>query len=478
MFRGKSLFLSQEDIETIHHTSMALLEKVGVEFPSEEALAIFKANGVRVEGCRVFLDRRKVEEAVQQAPAQFTIQARNPELEVVVGGDNQVFVPGYGAPFIADLEIGKRHGTMEDYDNLVRLADALPNQDMSGHLLVEPSDVPAESANLYMLRSHMVHSDKPFMGSAAGFPGARRSLEMAAILFGFDDQERLKERPVMSALINSLSPLGYSQEMLDALVEYARWRQPVIIAALVMAGFTGPITIAGVLAQQNAEILAGLTLAQLISPGTPVVYGSTSTNMDMNTAGLAIGSPELSIFIVAHAQMARHYRLPCRGGGCLTDSHQPDAQAGFESMMSMLTTVTSGVNFVLHACGILSSYLTFSYEKMVMDDEICGMVRRFKQGFSVEPATLAYDLIAEVGPGGNFISETHTLERCRTEFWRPRLFRRLSFENWQEAGAPEAAYRAKTRWQELLAEREPPRPDPAVEQRLNDYVEAHLTNPV
>ncbi len=474
MSKSKGLFLSQEDIETIHHTSMNLLENVGVEFPSQEALSIFKAHGVGLEGGRVFLERRMVEEAVKQAPSQFTVHARNPALDVVIGGDNQVFAPGYGAPFLIDPEVGKREATLEDYDNLARLADALPNQDMSGHLLAEPSDVPAESAHLYMLRSHMVHSDKPFIGSTAGYPGARHSLEMAAILFGFDDQERLKGRPLMMGLINSLSPLGYSPEMLDALIEYARWRQPVTIAPMVMAGFTGPITIAGVLAQQNAEILAGLTLTQLVSPGTPVVYGSTSTNMDMNTAGLAIGSPELSIFIASHAQMARYYNLPCRGGGCLTDSHQLDAQAGLESMMSMLTAATSGVHFVLHACGILSSYLAFSYEKMVVDDEICGMVRRFKQGFSVEPDTLAYDLIAAVGPGGNFISEAHTLERCRTEFWRPRLFRRLSLENWQEAGAPQATYRARTRWQELLAAREPPRPDPEVEQRLNDYVEAHL----
>jgi len=289
-----------------------------------------------------------------------------------------VFAPGYGAPFLVDARAGRRAPTMADYHDLVKLAHALPNQDLSGHLLVEPGDLHGDTAHLQMLHAHMIHSDKPFIGSAAGKRGALHTLEMARILFGGD----LDDRAVTISLINSLSPLAYSTEMLEALVEFAGARQPVVIAALMMAGSTGPITLAGVLAAQTAELLAGVTLTQLISPGTPVVFGSTSTNIDMGSGALAIGSPELSMLIAAHAQLARRYGLPSRSGGALTDASYPDAQAGFESMMSLLTTVNSGVDFVLHSAGILSSYLAFSYEKLVLDDEMCGMVRRLRQGSS------------------------------------------------------------------------------------------------
>jgi len=307
--------LSREAVEQIHHTSMRLLEKVGVEFPHEGALAAFHQHGVKTDGRRVYLIEDQVMSALASAPSQFTIHARKPERSVAIGGGRPAFAPGYGAPFLVDAETGKRASTLEDYSNLVKIAHALPNQDLSGHLLVEPGDVAAGSAHLHMLNAHMVHSDKPFVGSAAGGKGARHTMEMAEILFG-----KVGDRPVTVSLINSLSPLGYSSEMLEALVAYAQVRQPLIIAALMMAGSTGPITLAGVLATQTAELLAGITLTQLISPGTPVVFGSTSTNIDMKSGALAIGSPELSQLVTAHAQLARYYRLPSRSGGALTDA--------------------------------------------------------------------------------------------------------------------------------------------------------------
>jgi len=461
--------LSQSDIEQIHRTSMRLLAEVGVLFPSEEALAVFGAHGVATDGHCVYLREEQVMAAVDMVPKQFTIHARNPERSVVIGDGEPVFAPGYGAPVVADSDVGKRTPTMEDYDNLARLAHALPNQDMSGHLMVEPTDVPAATAHLQMLQASMVHSDKPFIGSAAGQAGARHTMEMATILFAED----VTDKPVCLGLINPLSPLGYSSEMLEASLEYARWRQPLVFATLSMAGSTGPITLAGVLAHQNAELLAGIALAQLVSPGTPVVYGSTSTNLDMKTGGLAIGSPELSIMIAAHADLARRYGLPSRSGGALTDSHSPDAQAGLESMLSLLTTINSGIDLVLHAGGILSSYLAFSYEKFVLDDEMCGMVRRFQRGITVDPETLAYDVIANVGPGGNFLMEPHTLKRCRSEFWQPEVCSRQGIEAWMNAGRPDAVARARKRWQKLVTEHEDPPLDETIVRQLQAFVKDH-----
>jgi len=468
--------LSGEDIQQIHDASMRLLANVGVEFPYEPALSTFKKHGVKTDGSRVYLTEEQLMKALETVPKQFTIQARNPDRSVRVGNGQPVFAPGYGAPFLVDAAtsvdgvVGRRVATIEDYDNLTKIAHALPNQDLSGHLLVEPGDIPREMAHVQMLHAHMRHSDKPFIGSSAGQAAAHHTFEMASILFGRD----IRDWPVTIALINSLSPLGYSTEMLEALVEYARWGQPLVLAALMMAGATGPITLAGVLVVQTAELLAGIALTQLINPGTPVIFGSASTNIEMRTGAMVIGSPELSQEILAHAQMARHYGLPSRSGGSLTDASFPDAQAGFESMMSLLTAVNAGIDFVLHSAGILSSYLAFSYEKFVLDDEMCGMIRRLYRGITVSPDTLAYEITANVGPGGNFLMETHTVDRCRTEFWKPELCDRGGLEDWMQAGKPTVVDRARQRWQHLLAKHEDPPLDELTARQLQAYVEERI----
>ncbi|MGD2177039.1 MAG: trimethylamine methyltransferase family protein, partial [Anaerolineae bacterium] len=236
-------FLSPDEVEQIHRTSMQVMEEVGVNFPDEEALAVFEQHGLKTDGEKVFFKEQQVMDALASVPRPFTIHAPNPDKNVVVGDDSPVFAPGYGAPFLVDYEVGKREPTMDEYEDLVRLVDALPNQDMSGHLLVEPSDVASGTAHLLMLKAHMLHSDKPFMGSTEGDMGARHTMEMAGIRIG----EEIGDKPVTVGLINSLSPLGYSDESLSALMVYARHRQPVIIAALAMAGSTGPITLAGLL---------------------------------------------------------------------------------------------------------------------------------------------------------------------------------------------------------------------------------------
>jgi trimethylamine--corrinoid protein Co-methyltransferase len=462
--------LSDRDLEQIHDTSMSLLGNVGIEFPYDEALSVFRKHGVRTDGSRVFLSEDRVMSGLATVPSQFTIRARNPERAVTIGSGVPVFAPGYGAPFLVDLHAGKRTPSIQDYDNLVKLTHQLPNQDLSGHLLVQPADVPACSAHLHMLLSHILHSDKAFIGSSAGRAASRHTMEMACILFGGD----ISDSPVTIGLINSLSPLGYSSQMLGALLEYVSWRQPVMISSLTMAGSTGPISLAGVLATQNAELLAGIVLTQLASPGTPVVFGSTSTNIDMRSGALSVGSPEFSQMIAAHAQLARSYGLPSRSGGALTDSSYPDAQAAFESMLSLTVTVQSDIDMVLHAGGILSSYLAFSYEKLVLDDEMCGMLRRLRRGIDVSPATLAYDVVAKVGPGGNFLMEEHTVERCRTEFWQPAIADRGGIEAWMEGGRIDAAARARQRWQLLVAGHEDPPLEQTTALQLQSYVNAQI----
>jgi len=458
-------FLSSANLEAIHQATMEILSGIGIRFPHQEALDIFKKHGYRVEEQFVYLKENQIMEVIKDIPSQFTIQARNSNHNVTIGDGFPVFAPGYGAPFLIDPEVGKRVPTIEDYENLVRLAHMLPNQDMSGHLLVEPQDIPPETSHLRMVAANIQLSDKAFIGSTEGKTGAEHTMDLIKILFGDPSKGHFT-----TGLINPLSPLCYSTDMVDALMIYARANQPVVIASLIMAGSTGPITLAGVLAQQNAELLSGIVLSQLVNPGVPVIYGSTSTNIDMKTGGLAIGSPELSLCIAAHGQLARKYGLASRGGGALTDSSTLDAQAGYESMFSLYTTLYSGIDFVLHAGGIISSYLAFSYEKFVMDDELCGMLKHFMAGLDVTPETLAVDVIKNVGHDGHYLGESQTIERCRSEFWMPAIGDRSGLEAWWSGDQEDTASRCTNRWEELLNEYLEPQLDPLVNKQLQEYL--------
>jgi len=459
--------LSQGDIEKIHRTSVRILENVGVEFPADSALAAFRQHGVHTDGSRVFITEDQLWDALASAPGQFTLRARNPDRSVTIGDGGPVFAPGYGAPFLIDAQGKKQVPTVEDYHDLVRLAHQLPNQDVSGHLLAEPGDVSPETAPLHMVYSHVVHSDKPFLGSVDSEQAVRHTMELVRIVFGGE----AGDGPATMGVISSLTPLGYSREMAGAIVTYAQEGQALLVANLAMAGSTAPITLVGMLAMQNAEMLAGIVLSQLVRPGTPVIYGTTSTNIDMRTGSLAIGSPELAQVGAVHMQLVRHYGLPSRGSGALTDANFPNAQAGLESMMGMLTVVNSGVDFVLHAAGILSSYLAFSREKFVIDDEICGRVRRFHQPLVVDEDTLAYDSVVNVGPGGHFLMEDETLSRCRTEFWEPQVSDRSGLDDWVDRGRPDTVARATERWKALLAAHEDPPLDSVTARQLKAFLD-------
>ncbi len=460
--------LTQEQMTKIHDTSMNILSSIGVAFNETESLDIFKQNGLKVDGKIVFFSEKDVRRALETAPQRFTLAARNPAQSVEVGDDDVVFVPGYGAPFMITADAQKRDATMEDYDNFCKLVQTSKYIDMNGFMMVEPSDIPPETAHLSMLLSSIVLCDKPFMGSPVSTAGARDAIEMAGLVWGGKD--KLQDTPVMVSLINSLSPLQFSEEMAGSLVEMARCGQPCVLASLAMAGASGPVEIAGILAMQNAEILAGLTLAQLVRPGAPVIYGSTSSPMDMRTGGLSIGAPELSMIVSCTAQMARFYNLPSRSGGGLTDANFPDAQAGIQSAMALITAARNGINFILHACGILSAYVAMSYEKFIIDEELCGMVKKLISPVDISDESLDPETIKEVGIGGNYLTQPKTFELCRTAFFLPELMTVRDYDSWQSAGGKRADERASDLVQKRLANYEKPDIDPAIESDLTEYV--------
>ena len=462
-------FLTKHQVEQVHEASMHILGKVGIEFRYEPALGVLKKGGARVDGERVFFPARLVEEQIRKAPAEFTLYARNSDFDVVIGGNHMVFVPGYGAAFVTDPDIGRREGSLKDFENFVKLTDASPYQDICSGVVIEPTDVPPEIRHAQMIYTAMKYSAKPFMGSAMGEKGARDSIRMASILFGSEAQ--LAEKPRLISILCSLSPLRYDLRMLGALMEYARAGQPQLISSLSIAGATGPVTLAGNLALQNAEILAGIVLAQLVREGTPVVFAGVSSNAEMRSGALSIGSPEMAINTAATAQMARYYNLPSRSGGAVCDAKIPDAQAAYESMMSLLMAHTSGINFVLHAAGILDTYNCMSYEKFVIDDELCGMVKRIKKGFKVNDDTLGLDAIKEVGPGGHFLDKDHTFQHFRSEFYQPTLSNRDDFDSWYTKGSPQSMEAANKKYKEILESYEVPELTADVDRDLLKFIE-------
>jgi trimethylamine---corrinoid protein Co-methyltransferase len=461
-------YLEQEELEKIHQAILDVLEKNGVEFHSPEAREILKKGGARVEGEKVFFPPELVMEQVALAPSEFTLHARNPERNVIIGGNNTVHAPGYGSPYVMDhVQNERRNATYEDYLAFTKLAGHSDNLDVVGGVLVEPNDIGDNLRHAKMLQAAVKYTDKCLMGSAMGGKKAQDSIDMAAIVFGGIDQVRKK--PALISLINTNSPLQFDPRMLDALMVYARNNQPVIIAALAMTGTTSAVTLAGSLVQQAAEILSGVVLAQLINPGTPVVFGSASSIVDLRTGNLAIGSPESVKMFSVIAQLARFYGLPSRGGGALTDAMIPDAQSGYESMMVLITCVLSGINFLLHSAGLLENYMTMSYEKFVIDDEMLGMVKNLSRRFSIDDDSLAVDTILKVGSGGNYISEEHTFSHMK-DTRIPLISARQSYAAALDLN--DTAHRAHEYCKKVLQEYQPPGLGEKIEAELDKFIQS------
>ena len=462
-------YFSQDDLRQIHDSSLRVLESVGIDFLYEPAVDLLAKAGCKVDGSRVFFPPKLVDGQIAKAPSQFTLYARNAEKNVVVGGEHMAYVPCYGAPVVNNLDEGRRASTLNDFVNFVKLTHASFYQDITGGLMAEPNDIPIARRGAEMLYAAMRYSDKPFMGLTLGAEAANESIAAASIVFG--SQEQMAAKPPFICILCSLSPLSYDDRMLGAMMTYARAGLPQLISSLSIAGATGPVTMEGALVVQLAEILAGITLVQLVREGTPVVIGGQSTSAAMRYGTLSIGAPEMAINTAATAQLARFYNLPSRSGGALTDSKNCDSQAGSESMMGQLMSTLSGINFVLHSAGILETYMVASYEKFILDDEICGMCKRIKAGENITKERLAVDLISQVGPGGEYLTHEHTFRNFRREFYQPIIDERGTFGSWLKSGAISIERRANAKWKEILANYTEPGLPADVERDLRKFVD-------
>jgi trimethylamine--corrinoid protein Co-methyltransferase len=454
------------EAERIHEASLVLLESVGVVFHSPMALEIFTRQGFKTEGKTVYFLPNQVEEVIGSAPARFTLFARNPEKSLKIGGGDVAFAPGYGAPFVMTDAMTRRRATLEDYINFCKLAHTSNVINVTGFLCVDPSDLPPESYHLDMLFHGLILSDQPFMGSPLSALAARDAVEMAGIAFGRRDS------PVMVSIINSLQPLQFSLEMTESLIIFARHNQPVIVMGGGIMGATAPLKISGLLCMQNAVVLAGIVLTQLVNPGCPVIYGVGGSPMDMQSGTYTIGGPELSRAVRIGAAMAKHYGLPCRGGGAITDSHQLDFQAGAQSAFSIEQSLSGSIDFIVHSCGILSSYMAMSYEKFMADEDLCRHALYLKKSLDLSELDLEVEAIKEVGIGGQFLTQERTIRFCRTEPFRSPLMNRLPFEKWENLKNRTILEKASALARERLECYQQPPIEESIVRDLSDYIKA------
>ena len=463
--------LSPDALDTIERGWMRLVSEIGVQFDHPEALRHFAEAGQRIEGSVVFLDPEWVLEQVALAPESFTLHARNPDQSIVLGGNHMVFMPVQGPPFVRRGS-ARGDGTMADFDDFCRLAQHLDDFDSAGGLPCEPNDAPLDSRHLDMVRSLLLLTDKPFQGSQISGLAARDSLALGRIAYG----DRLDAGACMYTNVNVNSPLRYDERMLEALLEYAAVGQAVVVTPFLLMGAMAPVTIPSALVQQTAEALAGIALCQTIRPGCPVVLGSFLSNIDMQSGSPGFGGPESSFGLLASGQLARRYRVPWRsGGGSLTTSPLPDAQAAYEGTNTMLSAFLAGANLVMHTGGWLEGGLVASFEKLVIDLEIVRTLRAEFTQIEVDEASLAFGAHEEVGHGGHFLGAAHTLERFRTCFYRPLVSTTENFERWTRNGARDTEARASEIVTKLLDAYEQPPIDDGVRAEIDEYVDRRRT---
>ena len=463
--------LSSDEVEAIHAASLRILSEIGMQVLGDRALDLLVGAGVSVDRSTrtVRLDPGQLEELVALAPREFQLHARNAERDVVFGGANLVISAVGGPAFVADIDRGRRPGNIADFRDYVRLIGALDVIHQEGGGPLEPTDLPVESRHLDQYQVFATELDKTWHCLGTGRVVVDDAIEMMCLIRGVS-RDDLVGQPSLITIINTNSPLRLDGPMSDGLIEMAEHGQPVVATPFTLAGAMSPVSLAGAIAQQNAEALFLVALAQIVRPGAPMIYGAFTSNVDMRTGSPAFGTPESVKAQFASGQMARRYGLPWRSSNA-TASPVVDAQAAYEAEMAVWGAVMGGVNLLYQGAGWLEGGLTASYEKLIIDAEILQMMSEVLQPIEVSEAALGLDAIAEAGPGGHFFGTAHTLERYETAFYTPLVSDWRNFETWQADGSRTATQRANAIWKRLLAEAVPPAIDPAIAEAVQAFVE-------
>lgn len=457
-------------MQAIEDTSFQILSEIGLDFLDPEARRLLDEAGARVdpESERVRFDADFIKEKIATAPSEFTFHARNPERNLHMGGNSVAFGAVGSAPNSSDEAGGRRVGNHEDYQNLIRLGHTLNTVHLWPGYPVEPVDIHPSVRHLDAVFDLLTLSDRGIYAYSLGAQRNRDGLEMIKIARQVDD-ETLDRQPSIMSVINASSPLRYDLPMLQGIIEFSSRNQLIVITPFTLAGAMAPVSIAGALAQHNAEALAGIAFTQVVRPGSPVMYGGFTSNVDMQSGAPAFGTPEYMQTSMITGQLARRYNVPYRSSG-VNAANALDAQAAYESVFSLWGAVMGGAHMLIHALGWMEGGLRASFEKMVLDADLCGMVQTFLEPIDFTEGGLALDAVRDVGPGGHYFGTPHTLERFRDAFYKPLISDWRNYESWEEVGKPEAKARMVELVGQFLASYTQPPMDDAVREELEDFV--------
>ena len=459
--------MTSDQITRIDAASMDILENVGVHFRDEIALADWKGAGAKVVDEVVYLDRNLVRELITTIPETFTYHARNAANSLPFGKDHGIFIPMTGAPYLRDLEDVRRNPTLEDLANFHKLSHMLPVIHSSAHHIVEPYDHPISQRHLRITYSSMKYSDKIFMGMTTSPKNAEDVIQMCAILFGDD---YIDTHPVVTGNCNGNSPLVWDETMLGALRAFCKRNQPILCSPFVLGGANTPASVPATVAQLNAEALSALAYTQVVKKGCPAIYGHYLSTVSMKSGAPMAGTPEISLMNFMIGQMARFYGIPWRTSNTLGGAKTFDAQAGYESAMTMNAVLMAGANYMWHSAGWNEAGMHCSVAKFIVDAEICEMGYRMAEGVNWDDFDVALSAITDVGPGGHYLGHPHTLEHFQKAFFMPEMFDNNSIEQWQAEGAIEINERALRKAGTMLNEYEEPKLDEGVNEALLDYI--------
>lgn len=464
---------TEEQMDLIHDGSMRVLEQIGIDVLLPKAREMMVAAGATADGDRVCFGREMIMELISHVPAQFTLHARNPDHNIIVGSNFVNFGTVASAPNTNSLDGGRRPGNQEDFQNFLRLMQSLNIMHFTSGYPVEPVDIHASVRHLHCLADCVKLTDKVFHCYSLGQQRNIDALEIARIGRGISD-EQFAQEPSIFTIINSNSPLKLDDYMLQGIIEMSSRNQPVVLTPFTLAGAMAPVTIAGALVQQNAEALAGIAFTQIVNQGAPAVYGGFTSNVDMKSGAPAFGTPEYVLAAQISGQLARRYNLPFRSSNVCA-ANAVDAQAGYESTMALWGAISGGTNFIMHGAGWMEGGLSASFEKMMIDADLLQMMATYMKGVEITEESIGLEAIKDVGPGGHFFGTPHTMERYKTAFYSPIISDWRNFESWAEAGSPSALDKANTVYKQLLKEYEQPAIDPATLEELNAFVERRVS---
>jgi len=462
--------LSKKEIETIHATSLRVLETVGVEIDNENVLKILSDADARVDFQRkiVYIPSELVEESLKRVPPEIRLCGFDDKHDILFARNNVYFNPGSTALYMLDREtMAMRRPDAKDFSDFVRLTDALEYIHAQSTAMTV-GDVPDDLVDRYRFYLILKNSMKPIIAGAFTIEGLYDMKHMLEIVLG--GEEALQKRPCLLMDVCPSPPLKWSKMTSQNLIDSAKFNIPIEIIPAPQLGSTAPVTLAGLLVQHNAEFLSGLVMSQTVNAGVPVIYSGSPSLMDMRHGTGCVGNVEVAMLSAAYAQIARFYSIPSGAYLGISETKVVDAQAGLESTIGLIIGTLAGINCITGP-GMLGFENCQSFEKLAIDNEICGMALRLIRNVEVNEETLAFDLIKKVGPGGHFLSQQHTAKWFQKEEYFPSaVIDKVSKPQWEGTGAKDTLKRAKEYVDKILKEHYPKPLTPDTERELDSFM--------